>query len=349
MNQKPLSYPKFKSNRDRLKFFLSLFNKSDSVLVLFWADPDAIASAFALKKLLQGRVAKITLSHVNEIRRLNNQVMVELLKIPLIPFKREFLQEYQKIILVDSQPPHREEFREINFTAVIDHHPITNGWQAEFVDIRPEYGATSTILYEYLKTMKLNPNVYLATALIYGVKTDTDNFQKSAQLQDVLAFQRLFKKMNKHLLAKIEASDLKRSELRYFKIALENLKYSGNKAFTYLGKVSNSDILVLVADFLNKVYDTSWVFVGGEYKKNLVIIVRCDGYRKDAGKLISRVFKNMGKAGGHKEKARAEIPFEHVGISPEEFTTATLIRLFRKYFTKKKKPVKPLTEIAPPV
>lgn len=349
MYQTSWSYPKFKSNRDRLKFFLRLFDKNDSVLVLFWADPDAIASAFALKKILQGRVAKITLAHVNEIRRLNNQVMVALLKIPLTPFKREFLQDYKKIILVDSQPTHREEFREIKFTAVIDHHPITNGWKADYIDIRPNYGATSTILYEYLKTLKMNPNVYLATALIYGLKTDTNNFQKSAQLQDVLAFQRLFKKMNKHLLAKIEASDLRRSELRYFKIALENLKYLGNKAFAYLGRVSNSDVLVLVADFLNKVYETSWVFVGGEYKKNLVIIVRCDGYRKDAGKLITRVFKNLGKAGGHKEKARAEIPFEKIDTPPDEFTTASLIKLFRKYFSKKEKRVQVLGAEAPPI
>ncbi len=349
MSIKGLSYPKCKSNKERLKYFLKLFDKNDKVLVLFWADPDAIASAFAVKKLLQNRVAKITLSHVNEIRRLNNQVMVELLKIPVIPFKREFLSDYTKFILVDSQPTHREEFKNIHFTAVIDHHPVTNGWNADFIDIRPEYGATSTILYEYLKTLKLNPNVYLATALTYGLKTDTDNFRKSAQLQDVLAFQRLFKKMNRHLLAKIESSDLRRSELKYFKIALENLKYLGNKAFTYLGKVSNSDVLVLVADFLNKVYETSWVFVGGEYKKTLIVIVRCDGYRKDAGKLVSKVFKNLGKSGGHKEKARAEIPFEALSIPSDEFSTISLIKLFKKYFSQSKTKEYRFTEAAPPI
>ena len=329
------SYPKFKSNKERVKYFLKLFDKNDSVLVLMWADPDAIASAFAIKKILQNRVSKITLSHINEIRRLNNQVMIQILKIPLKPFKKEFLLDHNKFILVDSQPTHREEFKEINFTAVIDHHPVTSDFSAPYIDIRPDYGATSTILYEYLKALRMSPNVYLATALIYGIKTDTDNFQKASQLQDVITFQRLFKKMNKHLLAKIEASDLRRSELKYFKTALENLKYLGNKAFTYLGKVSNPDVLVLVADFLNKVYDTSWVFVGGEYKKTLIVIVRCDGYRKDAGKLVSRVFKNLGKAGGHKEKARAEIPFEMMNIASEEFTTTTLIEIFKKYFTRK--------------
>jgi len=347
MGKNQLSLPKFKSNRERVNFFLKLFEKGDRVLILIWADPDAIASAFALKKILQGRVSKVTLSHVNEIRRLNNRVMVELLKIPLTPFSPHLLKEHTKFVLLDSQPSHREEFKEIPFTAVIDHHPLSENLNVSYADIRPDYGATSTIMYEYLKTLKIKPNVYLATALIYGLKTDTDNFRKSAQLQDVLAFQKLFKKMNKHLLSKIESSDLRRSELRYFKIALDNLKYQGSKAFTYLGKVSNPDVLVLVADFLNNVYDTSWVFVGGEYKRCLVIIVRCDGYRKDAGKLVSRIFRNLGKAGGHKEKARAEIPFEKLKVSPEEFTTATLIKLFRKYFEPSSK-TKETTSTQPP-
>jgi nanoRNase/pAp phosphatase (c-di-AMP/oligoRNAs hydrolase) len=98
----------------------------------------------------------------------------------------------------------------------------------------------------------------------------------------------------------------------------------------------------VIADFLNKVYETSWVFVAGECKKKLVVIVRCDGYRKDAGKLVSRAFKHLGSAGGHKEKARAEIPFENLGIPPEEFTTHTLIKLLKKHFRRLPKREAPL-------
>ncbi|MFN3406143.1 MAG: DHH family phosphoesterase [Caldimicrobium sp.] len=334
MDPKLANDKKFKSNKERVSAFLKLFQKQDDILILLWADPDALASAYALKKILQNKVNRVTISAVNEIRRLNNLVMIEVLKIPLTRYTEDLLNGHNKVILVDSQPSHREEFSRINFTAVIDHHPITSGWEASYIDIRPNYGATSSILYEYLKTLKIKPNVYLSTALVYGIKTDTDNFKKSAHKQDVLAFQRLYSRMNKHLLNKIESSDFRRSELRYFKIALNNLKYRGNRAFCYLGKVSHPDILVLIADFLNKVYETSWVFVGGEYKKTLVLIVRCDGYRKDAGKLVAKLFKNLGKAGGHREKARAEISFEKLNIEPDEFTTINLIKFFMKYFKK---------------
>ncbi len=334
MNNKKL---KFKSNKERVNYFLKLFRKEDRVLILIWADPDALAGALALKRILQNKVEKITISNVNEIKRLNNQVMIEILKIPMVKFVPQLLEFYNKVILVDSQPAHREEFKNIKFTAVIDHHPLTNGWESDYIDIRPNYGATSTILFEYLKTLKIKPSVYLATALIYGIKADTDNFEKSAQLQDVIAFQKLYKKMNKHLLSKIESAHLKRSELKYFKIALDNLKIQKGKIFSYIGKVSNTDILVLIADFFNKVADTSWIFVGGEYKKNLIIIIRCDGYKKDAGKLAKRLFKDIGLAGGHREKARAEIQFSNLNLESDKFDTLQFIKLFEKYFRSKAK------------
>lgn len=335
MNKSNYKILKFRSNKERISYFLKLFKKEDKVLILIWADPDALACALALRRILQNRVEKIDISNVNEIVRLNNQVMVNILKIPLIRFSKELLEIYNKFILVDSQPVHREEFKNIEFTAVIDHHPLTDGWSAEYVDIRPNYGAASTILFEYLKTLRIKPSVYLATALIYGIKVDTDNFGRSANPHDVIAFQKLYKYMNKYLLNKMEGYHIRRSELKYFKIALDQLKFQKNRIFTYIGKVLNTDILVVIADFLNKIHDTSWVFVGGEYKKNLVIIIRCDGYRKNAGKLAKKIFKDVGFAGGHREKARAEIPFSKLNLENDKFDTMRFIKLFEKYFDQK--------------
>ncbi len=323
---------KFRSNKERVNFFLNFFDKRDKVLILIWADPDSIACAWAIKKILQNRVDKVSIAHINEISRLNNQVMIKILKIPLQKFTPSLKKEYSKFILVDSQPTHREEFKNIKFTAVIDHHPLSNGWEADYIDVRPQYGATATIIFEYMRALKMKPTVHLATALIYAIKTDTENFEKKTDLQDVLAFQKLFRYINKHLLAKIESANLKRSELKYFKIAFNQIKFQRHRIFTYIGKVSNPDVLVLIADFFNKVFDTSWVFVGGSYKKKLIIIIRCDGYRKDAGKLASKAFKNLGLAGGHRDKARAEIPFENLEIPPEKFATKHFISLFKKYF-----------------
>jgi nanoRNase/pAp phosphatase (c-di-AMP/oligoRNAs hydrolase) len=80
----------------------------------------------------------------------------------------------------------------------------------------------------------------------------------------------------------------------------------------HLGPVTNPDVCVTIADFFMKIHDIAWVVVSGTFKGQLVIIVRNDGFRKDAGRLLAKVFGHLGTAGGHKAMARAEIPLENL-------------------------------------
>lgn len=313
----------------RLNGFWALFERSDNVLIVINADPDAIASAMALKRLLSYRVHSVTIGYPNEIRRLNNLTMVERLKIPIERLHTLPVKEYTKKILIDSQPNHLACFEKMTFNAVIDHHPVTTGWDAAFIDIRPEYGAVSSMMVEYLRAANIKPSVSLATALFYGVKVDTQNFQKqNMQAADGTCFRYLFNIANLNLVRKFELTELRRSELRYFRIALNEVKASGGRAYVHLGKVGTPDILVIIADFFNRVESFDWVLVSGVHGDKLVVIFRCDGYRKNAGKLAKTTFGRFGPAGGHKEAARAESPIKNLPLREgQEFTTKTLIRL----------------------
>ena len=313
----------------RLNGFWAIFERSDNVLIVINAVPDAIASAMALKRLLSYRVHSVTIGYPNEIRRLNNLTMVERLKIPIERLHTLPVKEYTKKILVDSQPNHLACFEKMTFNAVIDHHPVTTGWDAAFIDIRPEYGAVSSMMVEYLRAANIKPSVSLATALFYGVKVDTQNFQKqNMQAADGTCFRYLFNIANLNLVRKFELTELRRSELRYFRIALNEVKASGGRAYVHLGKVGTPDILVIIADFFNRVESFDWVLVSGIHGDKLVVIFRCDGYRKNAGKLAKTTFGRFGPAGGHKEAARAESPIKNLPLREgQEFTTKTLIRL----------------------
>jgi nanoRNase/pAp phosphatase (c-di-AMP/oligoRNAs hydrolase) len=85
-----------------------------------------------------------------------------------------------------------------------------------------------------------------------------------------------------------------------------------NRVHVHLGSVTNPDICVSLADFFMKLHDITWTVVSGTYQGRLVIIVRNDGIRKDAGKVLGEVFGELGQAGGHKTMARAEIPVENL-------------------------------------
>jgi nanoRNase/pAp phosphatase (c-di-AMP/oligoRNAs hydrolase) len=53
------------STSEKLRRFYDQFSSNDAVLILINADPDAIASAMAVSRLLWNKVAVITIGHVN--------------------------------------------------------------------------------------------------------------------------------------------------------------------------------------------------------------------------------------------------------------------------------------------
>jgi nanoRNase/pAp phosphatase (c-di-AMP/oligoRNAs hydrolase) len=295
--------------KERLRRLLGLFSREDRLLILINPDPDAMASAMALKRLLWRKVFSTTIAGVEKITRPDNLAMVRLLKLDLIPVKEVDRSQFTRFALVDSQPNHHQAFQGIDYDVIMDHHPET-GVTARFSDIRPQFGATSTIMTQYLRAAKIKPSAKLATGLFYGIKTDTMNFQRKALIDDVDAFQFLFHYVNVHLAQRIEQAEMTIDFLKYYRIALEQMRRRRHRIYAHLGPVRNTDVCVSIADFFMKIHDTAWSIVSAIYQGRLVIIVRTDGIRKDGGKLLAEKFGQLGSAGGHKAAARAEIPVE---------------------------------------
>jgi len=295
------------SASEKLRRFYDQFSSNDHVLILINADPDAIACAMAVKRLLWRKVGGITISNINVIKRPDNLAMIRLLGVNLVHVDEIGKNEFSKTVIVDSQPDHHESFARFRHDVIIDHHPDT-AVDAPFLDIRPKYGAAASIMTEYLRAAKIRPSAKLATGLFLGIKTDTDNFERKTQIEDVRAFQYLFKYANIHLTRKIEQAELRLDFLKYFKIALQNRHMRKGKVFVHLGTVANPDVCVLIADFFMRVNSVTWSIISGVYEKKLIVIFRNDGIRRDAGKVAQKSFGLFGSAGGHKSMARAEMP-----------------------------------------
>jgi len=293
------------SAAEKLRRFYDQFSGEDNVLIIINADPDAIASAMAVKRLLWRKVSGVTISNINIIKRPDNIAMIRLLGVELVPIKDIVKDCFTRFVIVDSQPDHNEIFAEFPPDVVIDHHPETDV-HANLSDIRPKYGATASIMTEYIRAAKIKPSAKLSTGLFYAIKTDTCNFERQTLIEDVRAFQFLYRYANIHLARKIEQSEIRLDFLKYFKSALENRRMRKGKIFAHLGPVVNPDVCVLIADFFMKINSVNWSIVSGLYDKKLVLVFRNDGLRKDAGKVAKLSF---GSGGGHKSMARAEIPF----------------------------------------
>lgn len=296
---------------ERLRRFYDLFSGEDHVLIVINADPDSISSAMAVKRLLWRRVANITISNINIIKRPDNLAMIRLLDVSLVYIDEIDEGSFNRFIMVDSQPDHNEVFAGFNFDVIVDHHPETDV-KGSFIDIRPKYGATATIMTEYLRAAKIKPAAKLATGLFYAIKTDTSNFERQTLIEDIRAFQFLFRHINIQLARRIEQADLKLEFLKYFRRAIQNMRRRKNKIYVHLGSVANPDICVIIADFFMRIDSINWSIVSGIYAKKLIIIFRNDGLRRNAGNVARLSFCSIGSAGGHKSIARSEISVANI-------------------------------------
>ncbi len=306
----------FKSEtQQNVKKLLELAQPDDSLLVLMHGspDPDAIASAMALREILLRTkgLSKWAFAATEPIRRQQNRELAQAMRLNIRLLNQIDAGAYRLVALVDAQPsffgdslPAREP------DIVMDHHPREGGWQAELADIRPSYGALSTILTEYLLAARVRIPRNLHTALLYGIKTDTDNFDRETIAEDIRAYTYHSRHANLRLIRRIELNQTPRSYLKYFDHAFHSMTHFRGRRVGFLGYVESPDVCVQVADFYLHVIGTSYVVVAGIVNDRLVIIFRGDGYRQDCGAMAQQACGRIGQGGGHRSAARVEIPLD---------------------------------------
>ena len=307
------SFPKSTASTEKCKRLMELLSPDETWGIVMNADPDAIASALALKRLFWRKVKRTTLLHINPIERADNLALIRLLKIKMQRMRSMRGRKINRWAIVDSQPHHDDRFKGHPFDIIIDHHPPGPSVEADFIDIKEDYGANATILTEYLRASKITPSPRLATALFYGIKTDTDNFVRESSPNDMNAFRYLYPIANMNTIKKIESSEMRKETLQHFRFAMDQVVFIKDIAYINMQEVTQPDILVMIADFFMKLAEAEWSIAAGVYQDRLIVILRNAGFRGDAGKTAKHLFGEWGgSAGGHKTAARAEIPLKNL-------------------------------------
>jgi nanoRNase/pAp phosphatase (c-di-AMP/oligoRNAs hydrolase) len=285
------------------------FEMAESILILLQddPDPDAIASGLALRQVLGRNKQTAPLGSYGRVTRPENIAMVKLLEIEIEKITKTSIKSFDRIAVVDLQPPHlANPPKEIDL--VVDHHPEQFNYKSHLKDIRPSYGATSTILLEYLLCTNSSIGTRLATALLYGIKSDTFALSREVNEWDVQAFSYLYPLANQNLMRRIERPELPPAALDALSMALKNRRVIDKVAFVNLGRVERDDLIPQMADFSLSFEGIEWAFVSGVYDSNYVISVRNVGYVRAAGRVLREAFGRIGSAGGHASMAKAIIP-----------------------------------------
>ncbi|HEY7167456.1 MAG TPA: bifunctional oligoribonuclease/PAP phosphatase NrnA [Candidatus Binatia bacterium] len=298
-------------NRKKVERIRSLFGEHKvHILLQHDPDPDAIGSALALRELLGRNRPTTPIVTFGEVTRPENLAMLRLLEIQIDRITPEDLhRDGARLALVDVQPPYFEQSLG-RVDLVVDHHPRRTDFKARFTDLRTAYGATSTIFTEYLRAAGVEPSQRLATALLYGIKTDTLFLERGSNLADLNAFSFLYPSANKAMITRIERPALPLEDLEALGRSLTRLELDNGVAVIYLGEVKREDVIPQMAEFCLQIEGVEWSVVGGLYENRVVISVRNVGYVKSAGEIMKRLYDDIGSAGGHRAMAKAVVPVD---------------------------------------
>lgn len=268
-------------------------------------DPDSLASAMGLRQLAEAKLGlSSTFGYAGRILRAENQTMVRRCGIEMVPQEQIDFSAFDCLAVVDTQPgfghTHLPKGRKID--VVIDHHvtpdDYENGFDIGFRDVRTYVGATCSLVTSYLMEAGVEVSSEVATALMYGIKTDTADLSRNTSPLDEQAYEYLAQRVDRQVLAQIAKPDLSIEYFRALRKALSAVRIYDDVVLCSLGQTSSPEMVAEVADLLLRLEGKSTVFCGGLVGTTYYMSVRTE-LDVDAYYLIRGALDGEGSYGGH--------------------------------------------------
>jgi nanoRNase/pAp phosphatase (c-di-AMP/oligoRNAs hydrolase) len=344
--------PRKPSTEQRLAALERLVKGRGRTLILLQnnPDPDAIASAAALKFLLKERSeTDAEIAHDGIVGRAENRSMLRYLGLVLHPAADLASDDFDLVAMVDTQPGFGnnpiDDPEKVD--VVIDHHNRAEGVSSvTLCDVRPRYGATSTILAEYLYKADITPPAPVATALAYGIQSDTQDFGRETSQADIDMFTWLYPLTNKRLLSRIENEQEPREYFTAVSRALRDARTYGSTAVCWLGRTINPDMTGEIADLLLRLDEANWALCQGLYKGTLYLSLRTDERNADADGVIKKILGDLGDGGGHEMLAGGQVSIERDSFKQANKVRREIERNFLDHFELDPKTRRPLVSRA---
>jgi len=270
-------------------------------------DPDAIAASMALRAALGFSAEDSPIVSCGRVTRPENRRMLDALGVRVHSVSAESLDERRPLVFVDVQPPYFDEaLGEV--AAVIDHHPPTGRFRARHRDVRTGYGASATMATEYLLASPAGePDALMATALLYGIITDTKSLSRHTSDEDLEAFAYLFPLADHAALRRIQHPSYAPLPLRRLGAALQSAEVIDGLAYLHLGSLPKSQehVVAQFAEFILGMAGAEVSAVSGIFGTRLVMSTRALSPEARLGDRLRAAFGAYGSAGGHAIMAKA--------------------------------------------
>jgi nanoRNase/pAp phosphatase (c-di-AMP/oligoRNAs hydrolase) len=276
-------------------------------------DPDAIASAYGMQRLLAERGIKSTICYKGKIDRYSTGKLLELIGIELLEVEnlKEILTDEDEVILVDSQ---KGNTNIVDITGdeiiCIDHHPQNDKFRYRFTDIRPQVGACASIIAQYFYENHIAMDWKIATALTYGIRIDTGNLSRGVSKLDMKMLYRMYDMCNADIIRMLEHSTLCFEDLIAYSSAISSIEVYDNISFADTGRNCPEALIANVSDFMLALMEVSFSVVYSRRENGIRISVRSEKDSLDAGKITGEALEGIGNGGGHASMAGGFVPFD---------------------------------------
>ena len=274
-------------------------------------DPDSLAAALGLGRLIEHELgAAVTLAQGGIVGRAQNRAMVDVLKIPLVPVEEIDPDSFDTIALVDSQPETGNNSlpTDHRIDIVVDHHPLRPGSaRAPWCDIRPDLGATSTIVFEYLRARAVPVDAALATAFFFALRTETRDLGRESTEAERTAYIELVPLVDHSMLYRMTHPKVPREHFAALDRALRSAQVFGDLVAVNLGTLGYPDLVAEIADLMLAYEDARYVLCIGQYEGSAYLSLRTEATDARAGSVMRQIVGTDGAAGGHGTMAGARL------------------------------------------
>ena len=300
----------------RVKRVRSVMKEIEGELAIFThdnPDPDAIASASALKQLANRLGTPAKTYYYGEITHQSNRAFINVFDLSPTQLKSgEMPPETGGVALVDHAIPGMNDSLppDLPVDLIFDHHTPGGPVDARYVDLRESVGATSTIMAEYLRNFGLEPEPSLASALVYGIRTDTRDFSRQTSIEDFDAAAGLWPLADHDALNQIANPSLSTETIGTIAHAIEHRRVEGPVLSSCVGILTERDALGQAADLLLQMEGISVAMVYGVIDGAIEASARSRTQEIpiDLATIMREAFTPIGSAGGHEQMAGARIP-----------------------------------------
>ncbi|WP_246999741.1 DHH family phosphoesterase [Halosolutus gelatinilyticus] len=299
-------------------------------------DPDAIGSAVALADIATAIGVDADACYYGDISHQENRAMVNLLGLDLRNLDPgDSLEEYAAFALIDhSRPGVNDQLPPgLHVDIVIDHHPPRGPVPADFVDLREHVGATSTVLTEYLDRFSVSLDEGTATALLYGIRVDTNDFTREVSAADFNAASVLRPHVDITVLEQIEQPTVEGETLETIARAIKNREQRDSVAVASVGRLSNRDALPQAAEQLLAMEGIETTLVFGFKDEMAYLSARSRANDVDLGETLRDAFDQIGSAGGHADMAGAQLEIGILGSTDDQQEVDSIVSVVEEVIT----------------